>query len=150
MLPNSCEVTNLQFETRVNALIPTAVRVSAFYARVTVASHTEADGTSHAAVIEKCEAFEVLRLETKSDSLFASPAVALLSESGEQIGYLESQLASGTARNCARWIAIFREKRRHPVTGAIIGAVVYMIYLTEPFARERSRKMAREQLARVQ
>ena len=145
MLPNSCEVTNVQFEARVNTLIPTAVRVSAFYARVNVASHTEADGTSHAAVIEKCKAFEVLRLETKSENFFAPHAVAVFSESGEQIGYLESRLTNGTAWNGARWMAIFRNKSRHPETGAVIGAVVYMIYLTEPFAREHSRRIAREQ-----
>lgn len=42
MLPNSWEVTNLQFEARVNAIIPTAVRVSACYVRVTVANHNKA------------------------------------------------------------------------------------------------------------
>jgi hypothetical protein len=150
MLPDSCEVTNLQFEARVNGLIPASARLNAFYAKVAWTSHASAGGTSHAAAIEKCRTFDVLKLQSKSENPFAPHAVAVLSESGEQIGYLESRLTSGTAWNCARWMAIFRNKSRHPETVTVIGAVVYMIYLTEPFARERWRKMAREQGAAFQ
>src|ERR1700758_2542144 len=145
MLPDSGEVTNLQFEARVNRLIPASARGTACFAKVAGASHTSANGTSHAAVIEKCKTFDVVRLETKSENFFAPHAVAVFSESGEQIGYLESRLTNGAAWNGARWMAIFRNKSRHPETGAVIGAVVYMIYLTEPFAREHSRRIAREQ-----
>lgn len=150
MLSDSSEVTNLRFEARVNGVIPASARVNAFYAKVAGASYTNANGTSHAAVIEKCKTFDVLRLETKLGNPFNPHAVAVFSEAGEQIGYLDSRLTNGAEWNGKRWMAIFRHKNRHPETGAVIGAVVYMIYLTEPFAREHSRRIAREQGAAFQ
>jgi hypothetical protein len=131
MLPECGEVTNLQFEARVNGVIPASARVSACYAKVAMASQTSANGTSHAAVIEKCKTLDVLRLATRSDNPFAPHAVAVFTDSGEQIGYLDSRLTNGTTWNSARWMAIFRRKNRHPEIGAVIGATVYMIYLTE-------------------
>ena len=142
---DSNEVTNLQFEACVNRMIPAAARVNAFYAKVGGASHISANGTSHVPVVEKCKTFDVLRLETKAENPFAPRAIAVFSGAGEQIGYLDSRLTNGDKWNGARWMAIFRHKSRHPETGAVIGAVVYMIHLTEQFAREHSRKSAREQ-----
>lgn len=147
MQPESDEVTNLQFEARVNAAIPAFARVNACYAKVAMASQTGTDGTSHAAVIEKCKTFDALRLATKSENPFAPHTVAVFTDSGEQIGYLDSRLTNGASWNSARWMTIFRRWNRHPETGAVIGATVYMIYLTEPFAREHSRRIAREQQA---
>lgn len=150
MSPDSCEVTNLQFEGRVNGVIPASARVNGFYAKVASASNASSGGTSHASAIEKCKTFDVLRLETKSENPLALRAVAVLSESSEQIGYLESRLTNGAAWNGARWMVIFRNKNRHPETGAVIGAIVYMIYLTEPFAREQARKTtALKEIARL-
>jgi hypothetical protein len=145
MQAESGEVTNLQFEARINAAIPASARVNACYAKVATVSQTSANGTSHAAVIERCKTFDALRLATKSENPFAPHTVAVFTDSGEQIGYLDSRLTNGGTWNSARWIAIFRRKNRHPETGAVIGATLYMIYLTEPFAREHSRRIAREQ-----
>jgi hypothetical protein len=143
MLPN--EVTNLQFEWRVNHVIPAAARVNAFYAKVVGVSYTDAGGTSHATNIEKCRTFDVLRLETKSKNPFSPNAVAVFTEEGEQIGYLDTRLTNATMLS-ARWMAVFRHKNHHPETGAVVGAIVYMIHLTEQFARHRSRKIAPERV----
>jgi hypothetical protein len=145
MLPDSSEVTNLQFEARISRLIPAAVRTNAFYAKVAGGSHTNPDGTSHAAVIKKCKTFDILRLEVKSENPFAANAVAVFSETGEQMGYLDSGLTRGAQWNVARWIAIFRHQKRDSETGAVVGAIVYMIHLTELFARQRETKLARAQ-----
>lgn len=150
MQAESGEITNLQFEARVNAAIPAFARVNACYAKVATASPTSDNGISHAAVIEKCKTFDALRLATKSENPFAPHTVAVFTDSGEQIGYLDSRLTNGATWNSARWMAIFRRGNRHPDTGALIGATVYMIYLTEPFAREHSRRIEREQLAAPQ
>jgi hypothetical protein len=145
ILPNASEVTNLQFEARVNRTIPALGRVDAFYAKVAAASVTSANGTSHAEAIAKCKTFDLLRLEMTTENPFAPHAIALFSETGEQIGYLDSRLTNGAMRNCARWMAIFRRKNRHPETDAVIGAVVYVIHMTEPFARQHARKAALEE-----
>jgi hypothetical protein len=135
-------VTNLQFEAIVNRMIPAAARVNAFYAKVAGASSTSTNGMSHAEVIQRCKTFDVLRLGTTSGNLFAPNALALFSRDGDRIGYLDSQLTNRTMRNCGRWMAIFRRKNCHPETGAVIGAVVYMIHLTEQFARTQASKAA--------
>src|SRR5215467_6522243 len=124
MLSDSNEVTNLQFEARVNRVIPASARTTAFYAKVSAAGHSHSD-PAHAAGIEKCKTFEVLRLETKSVNPYASNAVAVFSQAGDQIGYLDSQLAHDLKGNDARWMVIFRHKNRHPATGAAVGATVY-------------------------
>jgi hypothetical protein len=41
MLPDSGEITNLQFEARVNGSIPASVRVNAFYAKLAWARSTK-------------------------------------------------------------------------------------------------------------
>jgi hypothetical protein len=137
-------VTNLQFEARVNRLIPASARVKAFYAKVAGAGHTASGGTPHAAVIEKCNTFDILRLEPSSESPLAPNAVAVVNEAGQQIGFLDSRAAGEAARNArrgsSRWITIFRHSDHHPETGAIVGAVVYMVFLTEQFAREQEKK----------
>jgi HIRAN domain len=146
LLPmSSNEITNLQFEARINRVIPASARVKAFYAKVDGANQANPDGTSRSAIIENCKTFDILRLEPRSENPFAPDAVAVLSETGEQIGYLDTRLATDAKRNGARWMAVFRHRSLHPETGAVIGAVVYMIHLTEQFARERERKTTLKQ-----
>jgi len=140
------DVSDSQFEMTVDRVIPSSAREKAFYAKLVGVSHENPDGTSRIAAIAKCKTFDILTLEAEPDNPFDSNAIAVLNEAGEQMGYLDSRLAEEATRDAQRsgprWMVLFRHKNHHPQTGKVVGAVLFMIRLTDEFALEQERKVA--------
>jgi hypothetical protein len=140
-------ISDLQFEQAVDRVFPPAERGKSFYAKIAGTSHANPDGTSRAAIIDKCETFDILRLEAEPENPVDPNAVAVFRVEGGQLGYLDARLAGEATRDAKGhggcWVAIFRHKNHHPETGAVVGAVLYMIRLTKEAAREHEQRASR-------
>ena len=68
--------------------------VSHFFSKIAGVSHANRDGTRRQAALRHCHPWEHLRLETEPDNRFDPNAMALIAESGRQLGYLSSGLAA--------------------------------------------------------
>jgi hypothetical protein len=114
----------------------------AFYTKVAGVAYPNKDGSKRARIIADCDVGTALELRPEPENKYDPNAVAIVRLGlGEQLGYLESGLASEVARDFREfgpcWLALFRHPNHHPETGAIVGAVIYMMRLpAEELAEE--------------
>lgn len=146
-------ISDSQFEQAVDRIFPPESREKGFYAKIAGAKHRNRDGSSRTALIDLCNTFDILTLEAEPDNPVDPNAVAVFRTAGGQIGYFDSRLAGEATRDAklhgGRWVAIFRNKNHHPDTGAVVGAVLYVIRLTDESALEHERKVALKNAART-
>ncbi len=64
-----------------------------FFTKVAGVSHANQDGTSRQKIIKKCRTLEKLTLDHEEDNPHDRNAVRVCRENGEQIGYLQQELA---------------------------------------------------------
>ena len=131
------------FEEKVDKAIPPSDRLKSFYVKVAGVNHRNNDGTSRHRIIKDCEVFECLNLVWEADNKFDPNAIAIRRfEDGAQLGYLDSRLAEEVARSVKKegpcWTAIFRHHTYHPDTGAVVGAVLYMIRFSEEYLQRKA------------
>ncbi len=133
------EAADTEFESGIAEVVPIQYRDKAFFNRVAGTSHRNDDHTSRAKIIDECSALESLDLISEPDNRFDPNAIAVRRTTGEQLGYLESRLAGEVTRDQSkhgpRWIAVFRHKNFNPETDRVVGATIYLIRVSEDFAR---------------
>jgi hypothetical protein len=83
-----------------------------FYGHVAGESFRNDDGTSRQAAIQRCEVGELLRLEPEPDNPHDRNAIRVLRGTGEQIGYIERQLAAQLASEDGEYYAAVASVRR--------------------------------------
>ena len=125
------EMPDPDFEAGMKAIIPEERTDKRFYSKIAGASHKNADGTYRRPAIAKCKPLDKLELKHEPDNPFDSNAIAVISPSGKQMGYLDSRLASEVTsqrrRWKAHWEAYFRRATRHPETGKVVGCVLFLV-----------------------
>jgi HIRAN domain len=137
-------ISDEQFEATIKANFAKFNLEKQFYAKVVGASHANSDGSSRVRIIRRCEVGDALELRPEPENPFDANAMAICRrDTGEQLGYLEARLASEVARDFQRygpcWAALFRHHDHHPDTGAVVGAVIYMMRMpVEQLAAEDS------------
>lgn len=67
--------------------------VRSFYTKIVGVSHKNPDGSSRQKIIARCSVGERLRLVREPDNPHDSQAIAVVRESGEQLGYISSDVA---------------------------------------------------------
>jgi hypothetical protein len=136
------DLADAQFETQVARLIPLEDRSKSFFIKIAGASHRNEDGTSRTRIIKECEIFESLTLNHQLDNKFDPNAIAVLRQTGSQIGFLDARLASEIVNQNKRygpcWAALFRRPTYHPETGKIVGALLYMIRFSDDYIQRKS------------
>ena len=60
---------------------------------------------------------------------------------GEQLGYIEAELAAeitaDRAKHGPRWMAVLRHKNFSPETGKVAGATIYLIRLSDEYVLQK-------------
>ena len=140
--PDDSDAAEAEFERIIAETVPAEAQAKSFYTKVAGTSHRNSDGTLRSRIIDECSLFESLELRPEPENEFDPNAIAVRRwETGEQLGYLEARLAGEIARDQVkhgpRWIAAFRRKSRHPETGRVVGAVLYMIRLTDEYVNQK-------------
>lgn len=119
-----------------------------FHARVVGVSHANEDGTSRQRIIARCSQWEVLKLRHECDNPIDRNAVAVLRANGEQLGYLDRDLAEEIAKRLEsgwRYFPMIKEIRTDGDVSHYLG-VLLLLFLAQPGA---PMDMVREYVARV-
>jgi hypothetical protein len=140
------DLADAQFESHIDRIVAPSDRTKGFCIKVAGVSYPNPDGTSRTSIIEQCAVFEVLNLHHEPNNEFDPNAIAVLTASGDQIGFLDARLAGEVARDCARngpcWMAVFRHQTHHPDTGSVVGAVIYMIRFSEDYLERNAAEIS--------
>jgi hypothetical protein len=106
---------------------------TAFYQTVAGPSHKNVDGTSRVAAIKACRPLDAIEMCPEPTNSFDSNAMALRTITGRQIGYLNARTAREVADDFRKygpcWLAFFCHADRHPSSGRVVGAVIYLVRL---------------------
>lgn len=134
------------FEEDIRRVIPEKGRIKAFYTKIAGTKHVNLDGSSRVAQIDLCEPLEAIELRAEPENPVDPNAVSVrVLKTGKQLGYLEARLAEEVTRDRAqhgdRWVAFFRHKNHHPENYRTVGAVIYLIRLTEEFYRQGQERL---------
>lgn len=110
-----------------------------FFVRVAGVTFRNPDGTDRRKLVEKCAAFDQVRLKLEPDNPADSHAVAVLNMDGQCLGYLKRETAAQVSQDFEAssriWFAVVR--RVTPATGDVpIGLVLCIYRLSEEFVRE--------------
>ena len=129
------DIPNEVFEATVRKNFADTDLEGAFYAKIAGASHPNRDGTSRTKIIGKCDVGDPLEFRPEPENEFDPDAIAVTRlGTDEQLGYLDARLASEVARDFRRYgpcrVGLFRHPDYHPGTGAIVGAVIYVLKLS--------------------
>lgn len=104
-----------------------------FYSKIAGTTHRNRDGTYRKPAIAKCEEGERLSLVHEPDNPVDPNAIAICTEDGFQLGYIEARLAGeiirDVARNGPRWVVTFAHHNCHPETGKVVGGTIYVTKL---------------------
>ena len=106
-----------------------------FFTTIAGTSHCNNDGTSRTDAIQRCSAYEPLELVHEEANAYSAHAVAIISRSGEQLGYLPDRTGGEIVRDKRRGrpvIGVFGHKDYHPRTGQVVGAVIAVVRLRMP------------------
>jgi hypothetical protein len=99
-----------------------------FWGKVAGVTHTNPDGSSRQKILHRCQVREMLNLTLEPNNPVDPKAVAVLRQTGEQLGYLDRRLAAETHDRMLkgeRWGAMLtavtgRPPHPHPLLGANI------------------------------
>jgi hypothetical protein len=118
-----------------------------FHAKVVGVSNINADGTSRQAVITKCHPREILRLKHDKENAFDPNAVAVLRSTGEQLGYLDADLAAEVAPRMddgRQYIPVIKAIRSDGVASHSRGVLLILIVAKPGIPMEEIRAFTKE------
>ena len=137
-LASSSENADAEFENLIARTVPVKDQWKAFYSNVVGVSHKNEDGTRRAKIIMDCEIFESFDLRHEPDNPYDPNAISVRRwDTGDQLGFIDARLASEIGRDRekhgGRWIAFLRHKNLHLETGRVVGALIYIIRLSDDY-----------------
>ncbi|WP_263366882.1 HIRAN domain-containing protein [Edaphobacter bradus] len=106
-----------------------------FHTKIAGVSHKNEDGTRRRRILEDCKVGDMLTLIHEPDNPYDPNALAICTDDGCQLGYIERRLAGEIVRDVRRhgprWVIMLSHFNHHPETFQIVGATLYVLRLVE-------------------